>query len=78
MCIQDSAKSTLTDILKTLERNEYCLRRPHASDGRRVMVEATAKGRELMQEIYPLFHELENQVVSLISEPDLDQSLIQI
>jgi DNA-binding MarR family transcriptional regulator len=68
------AKSTLTGILKTLERNEYCQRRPHVSDGRRVVVEATAKGRELMQEIYPLFHELENQAVSQLSEADLDMT----
>jgi len=66
------AKSTLTGILKTLERNAYCKRSTHPSDGRRVMVEATSKGRELMREIYPLFHQIEDQVVSQLSDADLD------
>jgi len=66
------AKSTLTGIVKTLERGEYCKRRPHPSDGRRVVVEVTTKGRDLMQEIYPLFHQLENEAVSQLGEADLD------
>ena len=63
---------TTTGIVKTLERGEYCKRRPHPSDGRRVVVEVTTKGRDLMQEIYPLFHQLENEAVSQLGEADLD------
>jgi DNA-binding MarR family transcriptional regulator len=37
-----------------------------------VVVEMTTKGRDLMQEIYPLFHQLENEAVSRLGEADLD------
>ena len=66
------AKSTLTGVLKTLERGGYTQRQPHPEDKRRVVASATPEGQALMQEIYPLFHQIEDDVVSELSDEDLD------
>ena len=68
------AKSTLTGILKTLERGGYSERCPHPEDKRRVIASATPAGQALMQEIYPLFHQIEDDAVSKLSESDLDMT----
>lgn len=66
------AKSTLTGILKTLERSGYTQRQPHAGDKRRVIASATGEGQALMQKIYPMFHKIEDDAVSALSDQDLD------
>ena len=68
------AKSTLTGILKTLERGGYSQRQPHPEDKRRVVASATPEGQALMQKIYPLFHTIEDEAVSALSEQDLDST----
>ena len=61
------SKSTLTGVVKTLERLGFATRRPHAADGRRVLVEATERGTSTMREIFPRFNSLEGDVTRDLS-----------
>ena len=49
------SKSTLTGVVKTLEGLGFAARRPHAADGRRVLVEATDKrARRRARDLSPI------------------------
>ena len=61
------SKSTLTGVVKTLERQDLVARTPHASDGRRVLVRATRKGLATMRKLFPRFHEVEALVTRNLS-----------
>ena len=61
------SKSTLTGVVKTLERLGLVARKPHASDGRRVLVRATRKGIATMRRIFPRFNDIEALVTRNLS-----------
>ena len=61
------SKSTLTGVVKTLERQDLVARTPHVSDGRRVLVRATRKGMATMRRIFPRFNEVEALVTRNLS-----------
>ena len=61
------SKSTLTGVVKTLERLGLAARKPHAVDGRRVLVQATRKGISTMRKIFPRFNEVEALVTRDLS-----------
>ena len=61
------SKSTLTGVVKTLERLGLAARKPHAADGRRVLVQATRKGTSTMRRIFPRFNEVEALVTRDLS-----------
>ena len=68
------SKSTLTGVVKTLERLDLVTRTPHVSDGRRVLVRATRKGMAAMRRIFPRFNEIEALVTRNLS-PEEKESL---
>ena len=68
------SKSTLTGVVKTLERLDLVARTPHVSDGRRVLVRATRKGMATMRRIFPRFNEIEALVTRNLS-PEEKESL---
>ena len=61
------SKSTLTGVVKTLERLGLAVRKPHAADGRRVLVQTTRKGISTMRRIFPRFNEVEALVTRDLS-----------
>ena len=61
------SKSTLTGVVKTLERLGLATRTPHAVDGRRVLVRATRKGMATMRRIFPRFNDIEALVTRNLS-----------
>ena len=61
------SKSTLTGVVKTLERLGLAARKPHSMDGRRVLVRATRKGISTMRRIFPRFNEVEALVTRDLS-----------
>lgn len=63
---------TLTGVLNTLERKGMVERRTHATDGRRVVVKATRKGRAAIDRIMPVFNEHESLVTRDLSEAQRD------
>lgn len=61
---------TLTGVLNTLERRGLVKRTAHATDGRRVVVTPTAKGRRTVDAIMPVFNRHEAIVTSGMSDHD--------
>jgi MarR family transcriptional regulator, organic hydroperoxide resistance regulator len=61
---------TLTGVLTTLERRGFAKRSVHPTDGRRVIVSPTAKGRRTVDEIMPVFNQHEAMVTADLSPAD--------
>jgi DNA-binding MarR family transcriptional regulator len=64
---------TLTGVLKTLEQRGLARRAVHATDGRRVVVTATAKGRRSVDRIMPRFNEHEALVTGDLTAAEADE-----
>ena len=64
---------TLTGVLTTLERRGFAKRAGHPTDGRRVIVSPTAKGRKVVDQIMPSFNHHEAMVTSALSADDKRQ-----
>ena len=67
------SKSTLTGVVKTLERLGFAIRRPHAADARRVLVQATDLGISPMCEIFSHFNALEGHVTRELSTEEMEE-----
>lgn len=65
------SKGTLTGVSTTLESRGLLKRRAHPDDARRVLLSLTAKGRRLMDQLFPAFNEQEAFVTSGLSEREL-------
>lgn len=63
-------KGTLTGVVKTLEKRELCLRVPHGSDRRRVIVELTPLGESTIEKVFPLYNREETRLVERLSEDE--------
>jgi DNA-binding MarR family transcriptional regulator len=61
------SKATLTGVLNTLEKRGLSTRKRSQDDGRLVIVSMTAKGRKLMEQLFPLFNKQEQFVASALS-----------
>ncbi len=61
-------KSTLTGVVKTLERRGLCNRESHPSDGRLVIVRPTDDGIAVIEELFPRFNEQEAKVTTCLSD----------
>ena len=64
---------TLTGVMKSLEERGLARRHAHATDGRRVVVNATATGRRAVDRIMPRFNEHEALVTRDLSDAESDQ-----
>ncbi len=53
------SKGTLTGIIKTLVKTGYISRKPHKTDGRRLMIQLSPKGRSLISRIFPRVNDAE-------------------
>jgi len=69
------AKSTLTGLLITLEKHGYCQRITHSNDARRVIVHITNAGEDLMEKIFPKFHEIEDMAVSDLTGDEFETTI---
>jgi DNA-binding MarR family transcriptional regulator len=61
------SKATVSNITKTLERKELCFRKSDNRDRRMTYVAITEKGRQVMEALYPRFHQGEVEIVSGLS-----------
>lgn len=66
-------KPTVSNITKTLERKELCYRKADMRDRRIIYVMITDKGREVMEDLYPRFHQGETAIVSSLSVEEQKQ-----
>ena len=60
------SKATLTGVLSTLEGRKLVTREKSKEDGRLVLVRLTKSGRALMDELFPLFNQQEQQLSSSV------------
>lgn len=58
------SKATISNITKTLERKELCVRKTDNRDRRITCLSLTDKGKAVMEELYPRFHKGESEIVS--------------
>lgn len=62
--------ATVSSIANTLERKQLCQRIPDEKDRRLVHLSLTAKGKEIIEELYPKFNQGEKSIVKGIHEED--------
>ena len=65
-----------TSLLDTLEKSGYVVRRPHPSDRRKVLVEITAAGTEVVDDMLPTIHARERNVIGDALSPSQQATLI--
>lgn len=65
--------ASVTSLLDTLERRELVTRSPDPDDRRKVLVELTAAGRELVEAFLPQLVAVQTAILSGLSEPQRHQ-----
>ncbi len=60
------SKATISNITKTLEQKDLCYRKNDPRDRRVTFVALTEKGKQVMESLYPKFHQEEVKIVSSI------------
>jgi len=63
-------RSTMVEIVRSLERRRLIRRFPHPQDGRMVLLEITAEGRERVSALRPQLHEAERRWMRSLSESE--------
>lgn len=61
------SKATISNITKTLEKKELCYRKTDPRDRRITYLTITDKGKDVIEELYPQFHQGEVKIVSSLS-----------
>jgi DNA-binding MarR family transcriptional regulator len=64
--------ATLTGVMKTLESRGLLRRRTDRTDGRRVLVTLTAKGRTAVDRVMPAFNRHERLVTQALTDDEQD------
>jgi len=64
------SKGTLTGVASTLERRGLLNRRSHPGDARRVLLQLTDEGAELMDKLFPEFNRAEQFVTADLDDRD--------
>lgn len=64
---------TLTGVVNTLERHGFARRTAHPSDGRRVVVKATPKGRRVVDSIMPQINREERMMTVDLADAERDE-----
>jgi len=65
--------ATLTGVMKTLEAHGLLRRKHDRTDGRRVLVSITAKGRRVVDEVMPSFNRHEALVTQALTEAEQEE-----
>ncbi|MCA1027405.1 MarR family winged helix-turn-helix transcriptional regulator [Cytobacillus kochii] len=67
------SKATISNIMRTLENKSFCRRETDPRDRRNTFVVITPKGKEVIEELYPEFHEGEISIVNGLKTDDQKQ-----
>ena len=67
--LQGVSRPTITSTVTTLQRRGWCKRRDSKEDRRLVTVELTAKGKQVIEELFPRFNHGERDISSALT-PD--------
>lgn len=68
---------TLTPLLKRLEEKEYIGRRRSSEDERQLVITLTEKGRQLKEEIYPIYKRMEEFRAYNDTEAKIEMELLR-
>lgn len=68
---------TLTPLLKRLEEKEYISRRRSSEDERQLVITLTEKGRQLKEEIYPIYKRMEEFRAYNDTEAKIEMELLR-
>ncbi|KGA97205.1 MarR family transcriptional regulator [Alkalihalobacillus alcalophilus ATCC 27647 = CGMCC 1.3604] len=66
-------KATVSNVTNTLERKDLCYRKSDRHDRRLTNVLITEKGKLVMEELYPHFHQQEVEIVSGLEKEEQKQ-----
>ena len=58
------SKGTMTGLIKSLTKNDLVARGQHETDGRRLMIKITPKGRNLVKRVFPKVNQFETHFTS--------------
>ncbi len=58
------SKGTMTGLIKNLTRMDLVARGEHETDGRRLMIRITPKGRTLIKKVFPRVNRMETEITS--------------
>jgi len=64
------SRATVTGLVDTLERRGYVQRRPHHTDRRMLLVEATDSGRQIANGFRPIVHQQEKAWLECLKEEE--------
>lgn len=64
------SKGTLTGVAKTLQNAELISSRMRKSDGRKILIELTQKGHQLMQGLFPEYNRFETEISKNLSQTE--------
>ncbi len=58
------SKGTMTGLIKSLTKNDLVERGEHESDGRRLVISITPRGRKLIKRIFPRVNQMETEITA--------------
>ncbi|WP_444685782.1 MarR family winged helix-turn-helix transcriptional regulator [Alkalicoccus luteus] len=67
------SKATASTVTKRLVQENLCHLQRDTADRRRTRVELTEAGKQLMKELYPVFHEQEKQFAARLNKEEQQQ-----
>ena len=67
------SRATVTGLLDSLEKRGYAQRIPHLSDRRMLLVQLTARGRQVANEFRPIVHQHQKVWLGVLSEDEQQQ-----
>lgn len=71
------SRPSVTGLLDTLQDRGFVVRRPHAGDRRRVLVELTSFAEQMLQDHYPTHYKEQARLVEDLSDVELS-TLVQL
>ena len=67
--------ASMTSLLDTLERRRLVVRRPHPTDGRKILVDLTPLAQPIIDSQLPIIHAVVTEAISDLSEADREPLL---
>jgi DNA-binding MarR family transcriptional regulator len=71
--LQGVSRPTITSNVTTLQRRGWCKRRDSKTDGRLITVELTAKGKQVIEELFPRFNHGERDISAALTLEEQEQ-----
>jgi DNA-binding MarR family transcriptional regulator len=72
------SSASMTSLLDTLERRGLVERHPHPSDRRKILIELTEQGREIVDKSLPAIHATITAAVEDLDEPERQQLIASL